>query len=48
MLYIKQYRFRAKHSTIHAITEMYADLVEVLDTRRMKRPLFIYQKPSTQ
>jgi len=38
----KQYGFRAKHSIIQGITEMYADLVEALDTRRMTTAYFIY------
>ena len=37
----KQYGFRAKHSTIQAITEMYADIVEALDTRRMTIASFL-------
>ena len=33
-IYEMQYGFRAKHSAIKAIIEMYDDIVEALDTKR--------------
>jgi len=37
----KQYGFRAKHSTIQAVTEMYADIVESLDNKSMTIASFL-------